>query len=98
MTKINDLFEESTTKAVEEIDDSSIEALSQLCNKLLRVEGEIGNVEERLKRLKDQQRELSEQLIPDKLTQLGVSDIKLNESSGSSKHPESICQRTNRIR
>lgn len=58
MTKINDLFEESTTKAVEEIDDSSIEALSQLCNKLLRVEGEIGNVEERLKRLKDQQREL----------------------------------------
>ena len=87
MTKINDLFEESTIKAVEEIDDSSIEALSQLCNKLLRVEGEIGNVEERLKRLKDQQRELSEQLIPDKLTQLGVSDIKLNDGSRISADP-----------
>ena len=41
MTKINELFEESTTKAVEEIDDSSIQALSELCNKLLEVEGEI---------------------------------------------------------
>jgi len=87
MTKINELFEESTTKAVEEIDDSSIEALSELCNKLLKVEGEIGNVEERLKRLKDQQRELSEQLIPDKLGQLGVSDIKLNDGSRISADP-----------
>ena len=43
MEKINDLFEESTTKAVEDIKDSSIEDLSALCNKLLRAEGEIGN-------------------------------------------------------
>ena len=44
MEKINELFEESTTKAVEQIEDSSIKDLSTLCNKLLKVEGEIGNV------------------------------------------------------
>lgn len=81
MEKINELFEESTTKAVEEMEDSSIEDLSALCNKLLKVEGTIGNVEERLQRLKDQQRELSEQLIPDKLSQLGVTNLKLNDGS-----------------
>ena len=75
MTSIKDLFEESTTKAVEEISEDSIKDLSELCQKLLRVEAEVGNTEERLKRLKDQQRELSEQLIPDRLTQLGVSSI-----------------------
>ena len=58
MTKIKDLFEDSTTKAVEEIKDSSVQDLSTLCNKLLRVEGMVGNVEERLKRLKEQQRTL----------------------------------------
>ena len=75
MTKIKDLFEDSTTKAVEEIKDSSIQDLSTLCNKLLRVEGMVGNVEERLKRLKEQQRELSEQIIPDKLSHLGEDAI-----------------------
>jgi flagellar biosynthesis chaperone FliJ len=65
MKNITDLFEESTTKAVEDISEDSIKDLSELCQKLLRVEAEVGNTEERLKRLKDQQRELSEQLIPD---------------------------------
>ena len=46
MEKINELFEESTTKAVEQIEDSSIEDLSTLCNKLLNLEGAIGNMEE----------------------------------------------------
>ena len=54
MTSIKDLFEESTTKAVEEISEDSIQDLSALCQKLLRVEATIGNTEERLKRLKDQ--------------------------------------------
>ena len=87
MTNIKDLFEKSTTKAVEEISEDSIKDLSELCQKLLRVEAEVGNTEERLKRLKDQQRELSEQLIPDRLTQLGVSDIKLNDGSRISAEP-----------
>ena len=87
MEKINELFEESTTKAVEQIEDSTIKDLSETCNKLLKVEGRIGNVEEELKRLKDQQRELSEQIIPDKLTQLGVSDLKLNDGSRISAEP-----------
>ncbi len=87
MTSIKDLFEESTTKAVEEISEDSIKDLSELCQKLLRVEAEVGNTEERLKRLKDQQRELSEQLIPDRLTQLGVSDLKLNDGSRISAEP-----------
>ena len=49
MTSIKDLFEESTTKAVEEISEDSIKDLSELCQKLLRVEAEVGNTEERLK-------------------------------------------------
>ena len=81
MEKINELFEESTTKAVEQIEDSSIEDLSTLCNKLLNLEGAIGNMEERLQRLKEKQRELSEQIIPDKLGQLGVTNLKLNDGS-----------------
>ena len=81
MTKINELFEESTTKAVEEIKDDSVKELSHMCNDLLKVEGEIGNTEEKLQRLKERQRELSEQAIPDKLAQLGVSDLKLNDGS-----------------
>ena len=87
MTKIKDLFEDSTTKAVEEIKDSSIQDLSTLCNKLLRVEGMVGNVEERLKRLKEQQRELSEQIIPDKLSQLGVTDLRLEDGSRITADP-----------
>tara|TARA_R110000751_G_scaffold254326_1_gene353784 strand:+ start:1160 stop:1732 length:573 start_codon:yes stop_codon:yes gene_type:complete len=81
MEKINELFEESTTKAVEQIEDSSIEDLSTLCNKLLNLEGAIGNMEEKLQRLKEKQRELSEQIIPDKLGQLGVTNLKLNDGS-----------------
>ena len=87
MEKINELFEESTTKAVEEISDDSIGDLSALCQKLLRVQADIGNAEERLKRKKEQERELSEQLIPDKLAQLGVTDIKLNDGSRISADP-----------
>ena len=87
MTKINELFEESTTKAVEEIKDDSVKELSHMCNDLLKVEGEIGNTEEKLQRLKERQRELSEQAIPDKLAQLGVSDLKLNDGSRISAEP-----------
>ena len=87
MEKINELFEESTTKAVEQIEDSSIEDLSTLCNKLLNLEGAIGNMEERLQRLKEKQRELSEQIIPDKLGQLGVTNLKLNDGSQISAEP-----------
>ena len=87
MEKINELFEESTTKAVETINDSSIKDLSTLCNKLLKLEGEMGNIEERLQRTKEKYRELSEQIIPDKLTQLGVTNLKLNDGSQISAEP-----------
>ena len=76
---IEDLFEKTVTKAVEEIDNGSIKELSLLCKNLLEIEGRIGNAEENLKRLKEKYRELSENQIPDKLMQLGVSDIKLND-------------------
>ena len=87
MKNITDLFEDSTKKAVEDIEESTILDLSQLCQKLLRVEAEVGNTEEKLKRLKEQQRELSEQTIPDKLAQLGVTGIKLNDGSRISAEP-----------
>ena len=84
---IEDLFEKTVTKAVEEIDDGSIKELSLLCKNLLEIEGRIGNAEENLKRLKEKYRELSENQIPDKLMQLGVSDIKLNDGSRISAEP-----------
>jgi len=84
---IEELFEKTVIKAVEKIDDSSIKELSLLCKNLLEIEGRIGNTEEALKRLKKQYRELSENQIPDKLMQLGVSDIKLNDGSRISAEP-----------
>ena len=85
--KIEGLFEESIKKAVENMDESSIKNLSRLVNDLLVVEGEIGNTEERLRKLKDQQKQLSEQAIPDKLAELGVADLRLSDGSRISADP-----------
>ena len=85
--KIESIFEESIKKAVENVDESSIKNLSRLVNDLLVVEGEIGNTEERLRKLKDQQKQLSEQAIPDKLAELGVADLRLSDGSRISADP-----------
>ena len=85
--KMNEMFEENIKKAVEDMDESAIKSLSKLCHDLLVLEGEIGNTEERLRKIKDQHRELSEQTIPDKLAELGVSDLKLSDGSRISADP-----------
>tara|TARA_R110000787_G_scaffold169030_1_gene281761 strand:+ start:226 stop:801 length:576 start_codon:yes stop_codon:yes gene_type:complete len=85
--KIEGLFEESIKRAVEDVDESSIKNLSRLVNDLLVTEGEIGNTEERLRKLKDQQKQLSEQAIPDKLAELGVADLRLSDGSRISADP-----------
>ena len=87
MNEMNEMFEENIKKAVEDMDESAIKSLSKLCKDLLVLEGDIGNTEERLRRLKNQQKELSEQAIPDKLAELGVSDLKLSDGSRISADP-----------
>ena len=85
--KMNEMFEENIKKAVEDMDESAIKSLSKLCHDLLVLEGEIGNTEERLRKVKSQHKELSEQTIPDKLAELGVADLKLSDGSRISADP-----------
>jgi len=85
--KMNEMFEENIKKAVEDMDESAIKSLSKLCHDLLVLEGDIGNTEERLRKLKSQHKELSEQTIPDKLAELGVADLKLSDGSRISADP-----------
>jgi len=78
---IIDLFEQAVEKKVTKLDDSSLDSLSKDMDKLLRLGGTIGNTEERLKRLKEAYRELSEESIPLKMENMGISDIRMNDGS-----------------
>jgi len=84
---MKELFEESIRKQVEDVKETDVKSLSNLCNDLLTLEAKIGNTEEELRRYKEQSRELSEQVIPDKLAELGVSDLKLSDGSRISAEP-----------
>jgi|TARA_R110002020_G_scaffold259077_1_gene472952 hypothetical protein len=84
---MKELFEESIRKQVESIEETDIESLSKLCKDLLTLEAKIGNTEEQLRRLKEQSRELSEQTIPNKLAEYGVSELKLSDGSSISAEP-----------
>ena len=81
------LFEEQTKKKVEDLNENHLADLSKLCDKLLRVQGTIGNTEDRLQRLKEQERELSEEVIPQRLLELGIQDIRLNDGSRIAAEP-----------
>jgi|TARA_R100001530_G_scaffold135095_2_gene111458 hypothetical protein len=78
---IVDLFEQAVEKKVTKLDDSSLDSLSKDMDKLLRLGGTIGNTEERLKRLKEAYRELSEETIPLKMQNMGISDIRMDDGS-----------------
>lgn len=84
---MKELFEESIKKQVEDVKETDVKSLSNLCKDLLTLEAKIGNTEEELRRYKEQSRELSEQVIPDKLAELGVSDLKLSDGSRISAEP-----------
>jgi len=69
-----DLEAISTTMRV---DDKQLEALSSLCKELLEQQEMVANLEEQLKTVKEKERELSEEKIPNKMHELGYNKIEL---------------------
>ena len=78
---IVDLFEETTEKKVTKLDDTQLKTLSENITRFLRIGGMIGNTEERLRKLKEQYRQLSEEDLPQKMTELGMQDLRLEDGS-----------------
>ena len=81
------LFEQETKRKVESLKETDLKSLSELCDKLLRVQGTIGNAEDRLQRLKETEKNLSEEVIPLRLQELGIQDIRLSDGSRISAEP-----------
>ena len=84
---IETLFEEASERKVESLTDGNIKDISNLCQELLVLQGKIGSKEQELKTLKAKEKELSEQIIPSKLEEFGVLDIKLADGSRISAEP-----------
>jgi hypothetical protein len=84
---IETLFEEASERKVESLTDGNIKDISNLCQELLVLQGKIGSKEQELKTLKQKEKELSEQIIPSKLEEFGVLDIKLADGSRISAEP-----------
>ena len=84
---ILDLFEQSVEKKVTKIKDQDLGSLSKDMNDMLEVGGLIGNAEESLKRLREQYRQYSEETIPEKMRELGISDLRMDDGSRISVDP-----------
>jgi len=78
---IVDLFEKATERKVTKLDDSQLKSLSESIDQMLRVGGEIGNTEELLRKLREQYRQLSEEALPEKLAQIGMKELRLEDGS-----------------
>jgi len=75
MSKIN--FEEDVVN----IDQDSLESVSELLRQQLRMEAEIELDELALKNLKEKHRKLSEEIIPSKMTELGMTSTTMLDGS-----------------
>ena len=75
MSKIN--FEEDVVN----IDQDSLESVSELLRQQLRMEAEIELNELDLKNLKEKHRKLSEEIIPSKMTELGMTSTTMLDGS-----------------
>ena len=82
-----DLFEQSVEKKVTQISDKGLKSLSQDMNTMLEIGGQIGNAEEALKRLKEQYRQYSEEKIPQRMQEMGISDLRMDDGSRISVDP-----------
>tara|TARA_R110000744_G_scaffold11773_5_gene35701 strand:+ start:3469 stop:4038 length:570 start_codon:yes stop_codon:yes gene_type:complete len=81
------LFEKETERKVQSLNQDELKSLAELCDKLLRLQGTIGNTEDRLQRLKEAEKNLSEEVIPLRLQELGIQDLRLNDGSRISAEP-----------
>ena len=59
------------------VDDKELDSLSSLCKEMLEQQEMIANLEEQLKTAKEKERKLSEERIPNKMNELGYSNIEL---------------------
>ena len=78
---IVDMFEQATERKVTKLDDTQLNTLSESIDKMLRIGGEIGNAEEKLRKLRDQYRQLSEEDLPAKLASIGMKELRLEDGS-----------------
>ena len=75
MSKIN--FEED----VANIDQTGLESVAELLRKQLQMEAEIETEEAALKDLKEKHRKLSEQVIPERMAELGMTSTTMADGS-----------------
>ena len=59
-----------------DLSSDSLADITSECNKLMTLQDEIKKIEERLKELQSQERNLSQEVIPNLLHEVGVSEIK----------------------
>ena len=59
------------------VDDKELDTLSSLCKELLEQREIVSTLEEQLKTAKEKERQLSEEKIPNKMSELGYSNIGL---------------------
>ena len=59
------------------VDDNELDSLSSLCKEMLEQQEMIANLEEQLKTAKEKERNLSEERIPNKMSELGYSKLQL---------------------
>ena len=78
MTKLHNVLEKDHLTPV---DDVSLKALAQKCNKLEDLQTEINQQEQNIKSLKEKQRKLSEEEIPTFLQEKGLTSIRLNNGT-----------------
>ena len=63
------------------IDTSVSQDIAELCNKLLDVQKEVSELEDKLKKKKEEELKLSEQDIPNLMQKAGVAALKLTDGS-----------------
>ena len=80
-----DLEKEST---MIKVDTGKSQELSELCTRLLELQKQITKCEDNIKKLRNEERLLSENEIPNLMQQAGISSLKLIDGSSVSFKPE----------
>ena len=69
------------------VDTEAAKDISEECNKLIETQKEVANMEEQLKKLKETERNLSEQSIPNLMREAGIKELKLDDGTAISVKP-----------
>ena len=69
------------------VDTEAAKGIAEECNKLIETQKEVANMEEQLKKLKETERNLSEQSIPNLMREAGIKELKLDDGTAISVKP-----------